>query len=264
MLYVQLDTNWINNPKVIRAGWDGAGLHAFCLCLAKTLETDGWIADVVLARAGASDELVERLVGLGLLERDGDRVRPSDWLERNPSKAAIAAKREAKKRGAKEGNHTRWNHAGPVDDCPICYPKEQVVASSDTDRSHSDRLPSPESESKPATSEAISDAIDDTAERRQQRIKEAARVLAEERAVGRDVGEGWIVAAARGMAKDHHQKLDAYLIEHPTATTSELVELMDAKPVAPPKPGGVISTPEGSFLPGSGWCPRLDRAEGVA
>lgn len=129
MLFVQLDTNWVHNPKIIRAGMDGAGLHATCLCLAKSLDTDGWIDLLILGRYGATGELIERLVDLELLERDGERVRPHDWLDRNPSKAALAAKRAAKVRAGKAGNHSRYGHPGPLADCSLCGPDEPETPS---------------------------------------------------------------------------------------------------------------------------------------
>jgi hypothetical protein len=258
VLYVQLDANWPDNPKVIAAGIDGAGLHAAALCIAKRLDTDGWIARPILHRQGASDELIDRLVGLELLDDNGKGVRPHDWHHRNMSQGAIAAKRAAKKRAAKEGNHKRWEHEGSVDECAICYPESQVIAGSDPVRSVCDPNSSPESESKPAASDAIAPATDALSEkRRQQRIMEAARIAAEERAIGRDVGEGWIINATKGIADDHRDALDAHLVAHPEATALELVELIDPPKRTPQKTGGVIANDDGVFLPGTGWCPKV-------
>ncbi len=61
MLYVQLDVNWPDHPKVIDAGIDGAGLHAVTLCVAKRLNTDGWVDRRILHRHGADDQLIDRL-----------------------------------------------------------------------------------------------------------------------------------------------------------------------------------------------------------
>ncbi len=257
MLYVQLDANWPDNPKVIAAGMAGAGLHATAMCVAKRLDTDGWVARPILHRQGADDALMDRLVSLGLLE-DGPRgVRPHDWLDRNPSQAAIAAKVAAKKRAAKEGNHKRWQHDGSVDDCRICYPEGQVIAGCDLVRSDPYPNSSPESYTEPAASDAIADDFTPSAEDRRQRISKAARLLAEEHAIGRDVGEGWIVNATKGIAGDHHDFLDAHLLKHPEATDVELMELMEPTKREPQKTGGVISDEFGVFLPGTGWCKRV-------
>lgn len=157
MLHVQLDVNWIHNPKVARAGLDGAGLHAHVMCLAKSLQTDGWIDTYILSRFGATDELIERLVDLELLEREGTRVRPNGWHDRNPTQAALDKKQASKSEGGKRGNHKRW-HSGPYDECPECHgPSDpQVIAGSDRERSVLLSHPSPESE----TCAAIAGAID--------------------------------------------------------------------------------------------------------
>lgn len=263
MLYVQLDANWPDHPAVMVAGLEAAGLHAIAMCLAKRLNMDGWVTRPHLHRHKASDELIDQLVGLGLLDAAGDRVRPAGWHERNPTKAAIAAKAAAKKRSAKEGNHKRWEHAGPVDDCAICYPEAQVIAGSDTGA-----MAPTDTGAIPIDIDRVIDkgrAKDDatpalpalTADDRQQRIMKAARQLAEERAVGRDVGEGWIVAATKGIAGDNHQALHLHLTQHPEATVMDLLELMDATRNRPAlKTGGVISREDAVFLPGSGWCAR--------
>lgn len=164
MLFVQLDVNWVDNPKLIRAGLDGAGLHAITMCLAKRLNTDGWVDELLLRRYGGTTKLIARLVELGLLEQHGTEVRPNDWLDRNPSQAAIDAVRASKAEAAKEGNHKRWRHSGPVTDCAKCNPEPQVVAGCDrtgvAPESASDpkRSPYTESETDPETELTPSDA----------------------------------------------------------------------------------------------------------
>lgn len=125
MLYVQLDVNWIDNPKIMEVGLDGAGLHAAALCIAKRMETDGVLHRRHLLRAGGTDELIDRLIEVELLDAvDGRRVRVHGWLDRNPSHGAIAANRSAKSASGREGNHRRWGHDGPVETCLKCNPPE--------------------------------------------------------------------------------------------------------------------------------------------
>lgn len=135
MLYVQLDTNWPDNHKIIDAGIEGAGLHAIVLCLAKRLEDDGWVRRSLLHRQGATDALIDRLVDISLLDAEGERVRPHGWHDRNASQAAIEARRANKAESGKRGNHDRWQHPWPYDTCPKCNPKPQVVAGCDPPRS---------------------------------------------------------------------------------------------------------------------------------
>ncbi len=127
MLYVQLDANWPDNEKVMDAGWEGAGVHAGIMCLAKRLNSDGWVPLKMARRYLMPEAAITLLVELALLDidDDGERVRPHDWHERNPSKAAIAAKREAKVRAGKAGNHQRHGHFGEVETCRICYPEPE-------------------------------------------------------------------------------------------------------------------------------------------
>ena len=153
MLYVQLDTNWPDHHKIIDAGVDGAGAHAIILCLAKRLESDGWVRRTVLRRYGIDADLIARLVDLDLLEDGTDAVRPDGWLDRNPSQAAIEAERSAKKEAGRRGNHAKWEHPGSFEDCARCNPKPQVVAPCEDVRSGriaDDRTPTKQSESEVA------------------------------------------------------------------------------------------------------------------
>lgn len=265
MLYVQLDTNWPDHPKIIEAGVEGAGAHAIILCLAKRLEGDGWVPLSLLRRYDIDLDLIDHLQGLRLLEGDPGRVRPWGWLDRNPSQAAIEAKRAAKAEAGRRGNHEKWNHPGEFEDCAKCNPEPQVIAPCDRTGSHpegvrsqSDRTPT-KSESKAAAApDAIAPDLGTppavTAEQRRQRIMEAAQQVAEERAIGRnDIGPGWIAGAARGIASDHHQALHAYLVKNPEATVFELIEeVIDANGRTPRKTGGVVADDDGMFVPGTG------------
>ncbi|MCG3757385.1 hypothetical protein [Amycolatopsis sp. Poz14] len=106
---------------------------------------------------GARDEL-ERA---GLVEPHGDHVLMHDYLEHQRSAELIAEKVEAKKRGARLGNHRRWHEERGIHDpeCEFCLadaPPEPPEPSprrshsdrySDSDnRSGSDRKTSPETE----------------------------------------------------------------------------------------------------------------------
>lgn len=145
-LFVRLDVNWIDHPKLLRAGVDGAGLHAIALCMAKRDEADGWIDRLLLIRYGATDELIERLVELRLFELEGELVRPWGWHSRNPSQGAIDARRASKSASGRLGNHRRYGHPGDLADCRICAPKPQVTRSSDRTSSQGLALASPETE----------------------------------------------------------------------------------------------------------------------
>lgn len=148
-IFVRLEVGWLDSPKLIRAGIVGRGIHAVAMCLAKRGDDDGWFDRLLMVREGVTEEQIETAIGHDLLEVEGDMLRPWDWLDRNPSQAAIDASRSARKRGGAIGNHRRWKHPGPFGECPICHPAledSQVVARSDRLPIASDRLPSPEKE----------------------------------------------------------------------------------------------------------------------
>lgn len=176
-LFVQLDTAWPDNVKIIRVGLEGAGLHAIAMCIAKRTETDGVLHRAQLHRVGADDELIDLLIDEGLFDpvEYGSRVnedpnqavsfRVHDWHDRNPSQGAIAANRSAKAEAAKRGNHKRWGHQGKFEDCPVCHAdKPSVLASdrtSDTGAiADAKRVRSPESESESETKSDSSTRID--------------------------------------------------------------------------------------------------------
>lgn len=128
-LFVQLDSAWPDNPKVIRVGLAGAGLHAQAMCLAKRTETDGLIHRTQLYRLGADDELIDLLIIEGLFDavkygelsgEDPDLayvIRIHDWHSRNPSQGEISASRSE---NGRRGNHIRYDHPGAFEDCPKC------------------------------------------------------------------------------------------------------------------------------------------------
>lgn len=161
-LFVPLDTNWPDDESIIEVGLEGAGLHAFILCLGKRTETDGWVGRRTLLRYGATDELLDRLATCDpspLIERREDgSVRSVGWHKRNPSQAAIEARKTTRALAGIKGNHERW-HSGDFETCDSCQTKKaEVIAGSETGAIgsvvHSDRRSSPESESE---SEGASD-----------------------------------------------------------------------------------------------------------
>lgn len=247
MLYVQLDVNWPDHPKLLRAGIDGAGLHATAMCLAKRLNTDGWIDVLLLHRYGATDDLIARLVDLELLEVDGARVRPWDWLDRNPSQAAIAAKRATKSDGGRAGNHKRWGHPGDVDDCERCTPKPQVVAGCDTDAIGSDSAATPQRspididiDIDKASSDGLAPAT--TPESRRAVLAAAAEIIGE-RAAQRPGAEnpGSVRAAvAAGIVRNRYADAFAHLAAYPDTTPPQLAEWLE--PTSSPKPRHEVNT----------------------
>lgn len=238
MLFVQLDANWPDHPKIIRAGMDGAGLHALCLCLAKRLETDGWLDLMLLEhRYQASAEVIQRLLDLQLLELYGERVRPWGWLDRNPSQQAIAAKRATKSEAGRRGNHDRWKHPGPFEQCSTCQQETQVVAASHRKRSQSESPSSPDPEPEPDPSAegetdpaaAASAAAPPDSADPDDRLAAAAAIIAN-RAAQRPTATNPTavrIAIRQRIVEQRASDATAWLRAHPDATPAELADALE-------------------------------------
>lgn len=194
---------------------------------------------MTLSLYGASDELVDRLVNLEMLDVDGDRVRPHDWHEVNLSSDAI---RDRRSESARIANHGRW-HTGPFDTCPRCNPpKEQTPRSSDTD---SDRTPtgsdlSPEVKGEGESEGMQQQATDpaDTPTRRNLRLAAAAEIIGERAALrpGVENPVGCARAVAKAVIADRFQDAYAALAANPLMTAEELAEFLEPTPQPTAKP----------------------------
>jgi hypothetical protein len=264
MLFVPLDVNWPDNPKIIDAGLDGAGLHATALCLSKRLGTDGVLHRAHLERYGATPELIDRLLEIGLFDPvDNRRISVHKWLEYNASSADLEAVSEAGRRG----NHKRWRHRGSFEACKICNSETpRSIASSSPPDSPPDRPP----DSPPDRERSESEDRDTSSSRarnsrgpgppeqqltpdRQRLIDEAALVLAGRRAKLRpEVGQGWIHSAARGIAQDRHTEAHARLAAiaragDPWPTADELADWLEPPPAEPNEPQDPLESQRAAF-----------------
>lgn len=109
-LFVPLDVNYADDDKIIDAGPMGELLYVRGLAFAKRSRQNGYIRDsqlaIVATRISRHRGLVERLVDVGLWERNGSGLYIRSWLKRNPPVAeTIAAKADAGSLGA----HIRWH-----------------------------------------------------------------------------------------------------------------------------------------------------------
>lgn len=74
MLYVQLDVNWPDHPKIIRAGLGVAGVYAAVLCLAA--RGDGTVDPEDLSERGVHPALIARMIEGDLLAVTDGRLVP--------------------------------------------------------------------------------------------------------------------------------------------------------------------------------------------
>jgi hypothetical protein len=97
MVWVRLEDGLPDHPKIDAAGGDAAWLHVCALAYCNRNLTDGYIpADRVprLSDRKRPLQLAERLVDVGLWHRLEDGYTIHDFLDYNPTRAAVLAGRE--------------------------------------------------------------------------------------------------------------------------------------------------------------------------
>lgn len=145
MLFVRLDVNFQDDDRLVEVSAEAELVFVRSLALAKRLASDGAIRVGHLRRLcdklpGAPDQYAHELIGAGLWITEGRAGTPGErfvipsWLKWNLSADEIDETRSGKSAGGRLGNHRRWGHKGPVDECETCNPSDG------TDRSHSESL----------------------------------------------------------------------------------------------------------------------------
>ena len=97
---MKLGDGFATHPKIQAAGQAAAWLHVAGLCYAAQHLTDGAIPDASLAGLGQyprarARNLADRLVEVGLWERNGTGYAIHDYLTYNPSRISVEEKRKA-------------------------------------------------------------------------------------------------------------------------------------------------------------------------
>lgn len=104
MAWVKLDDGFETNPKILRAGNEGAGIFARILAHCGRHLTDGKIVPEVAIAIAGNKAKVDRLVTVGLLEELHDgRYHVRDFLDYNPGADVVEAQREAKRMAGRAG-----------------------------------------------------------------------------------------------------------------------------------------------------------------
>ena len=124
-LYVPLYVNYADDDKIIEAGPMAELLYVRGLAFVKAMGSDGVITKNQLKRISVRlprpGQLADRLVEVGLWERNGSGWYIVAWLKRNASAAQIA---EAKSVAGVLGNHRRWHlppDGTPKSECEHCW-----------------------------------------------------------------------------------------------------------------------------------------------
>ena len=125
-LFIPLDVDFPSDPKFLRAGPVAGYLYFVGCALIKRTKSDGFIAteqlpSLCVGFPGKPATHAARLVDAGLwLPVEGGWDAPG-YVKRNPTRAQIESKQEAKRAAGIKANHDRWHSDGKrSDDCPHC------------------------------------------------------------------------------------------------------------------------------------------------
>ena len=106
MAWVRIDDGFAEHPKVLRVGSDAAWLHIAALCHCNRVQTDGVIHAEMLPRLSDKRSplrLVEKLVAVGMWDVHPDGWAIHDYLDYQPSKEELAARRQVRAEAGRLG-----------------------------------------------------------------------------------------------------------------------------------------------------------------
>jgi hypothetical protein len=114
--WLKVDDGYPDHPKIHALRADaavGMALDTAGKCYASRHRTDGLVPAIVVPRLvlGLRRPLAiaERLVEVGLWEREGEDYRIHDYLDYNPSRADLESRREARSQAGAAGADARWH-----------------------------------------------------------------------------------------------------------------------------------------------------------
>lgn len=102
MTWVKLDDAFWANPKVVSVGNEAAGAYARMLSYCGQHLTDG-VVDASVAKFITRAAVCTQLVAHGFLAKQGSGFSIPDFLDFNPSREEVEAKRNARSRAGKKG-----------------------------------------------------------------------------------------------------------------------------------------------------------------
>ena len=110
-LYVKLQADYSDDPKIIRAGEAAEVLYVRMLCFCARTLSDGLVDDAQMTRLALRQlpKRVARLLEEHLVERVEGGYKIVSWHKHNRSAASIAEERDKKSSGSNHANHLRWH-----------------------------------------------------------------------------------------------------------------------------------------------------------
>lgn len=106
-MWLRLDTEFADHPKVLEAGPDAALAWLRLLSYSVRQGTDGKLPPPIVARETA--ELVDRLIDVGLLDRREGNVVIHDYLDYQVTAEEWQGKQRARSEHARKAARARWD-----------------------------------------------------------------------------------------------------------------------------------------------------------
>jgi hypothetical protein len=133
MTWVRLDDGFYDHPKITRIGLAAAGLFVNSLCYSARQLTDGFIPTAALAglASGKPGKLPQLLIKEGLWEAVDGGYRIHDYLDYNPSREKVLARRTqlhaARADAGRRGGLVGVQRNGHVESAPTPEPAAPLV-----------------------------------------------------------------------------------------------------------------------------------------
>lgn len=141
-LFVKLDVDYADNPRIAAAGEKAELAYIRILCLCKKMRSDGVLTAAQLKRLAIPrlSERLRKLNEVGLIVWDGEDVIVTGWLQRNLSAQEIdsqptvgqhttdsvsTARRQAGRKGGLASAQVRWG-AGKQNGKQLAYEKVSI------------------------------------------------------------------------------------------------------------------------------------------
>lgn len=166
-LFVQLDVDYQDDPKIIAAGPMGEALYVRSLALAKRTLSDGVIDATQLPRLalglqGRPAVIAGKLVDVGLWTAVGNGWVITAWPKRNKTRAEVVDKVERGRAASLKANHEHWHvdRDKPSESCALCYPVSDPIGiriGSASESTETETEPKEETESEPSSSSCAGD-----------------------------------------------------------------------------------------------------------
>lgn len=128
MSWIKLDDQWMEHPKIIRAGRDARDMWLASITWCAKYLTDGEFPANLLPSLAASagvdvancQTFASTLIDVGLWDATPNGYAVHDYLKYNPSKQEVSDTREARKEAGKKGGEAKASKAASKKIAKVC------------------------------------------------------------------------------------------------------------------------------------------------